>query len=236
MTSVARPRSSFRFRGRSFLAFVLAPEPPMATWFAELDAWSKRSPSFFAGRPIVLDLSGLELGKRELSALLADLAKRDIRIMGLEGVESSMVDLRMPPLVSGGREAGDAELAGARAGGGRPGKPAQPRPSSLLIEDPVRSGQSIAFPAGDITVMGSVGSGAEIMAGGSVHIYGALRGRVIAGSAGNSRARIFCRKLEAELLAIDGFYRTADDMDEKLRGRPVQAWLEGETVMMASLD
>ena len=84
---------------------------------------------------------------------------------------------------------------------------------SLLIDQPVRSGQSIVFEKGDVTIVGSVASGAEVIAGGSIHVYGTLRGRAIAGLAGNTRARIFCRRLEAELLAIDGVYQTADDMD-----------------------
>jgi septum site-determining protein MinC len=74
-----------------------------------------------------------------------------------------------------------------------------------------------------------------VVAGGSIHIYGALRGRAIAGSTGNSAARIFCNKLEAELIAIDGLYRTAEDMDPQYRSRPIQAWLEGETMAMAAL-
>jgi len=92
------------------------------------------------------------------------------------------------------------------------------------------------FDKGDVTVVGSVGWGAEIMAGGSIHIYGTLRGRAIAGLTGNSRARIFCNKLEAELVAIDGMYRTAEDMEPKLRGRSIQAWLQNDTLMMAALD
>ena len=80
-----------------------------------------------------------------------------------------------------------------------------------MIEQPVRSGQSVVFEKGDVTIVGSVASGAEVMAGGSIHVYGTLRGRAVAGSRGNRRARIFCRRLEAELLAIDGLYRTADD-------------------------
>jgi septum site-determining protein MinC len=74
------------------------------------------------------------------------------------------------------------------------------------------------------------------MAGGSIHVYGALRGRAIAGMLGNPQARIFCRRLEAELLAIDGLYRTAEDMDPTLRGRPVQAWLDRDSIVMAPLD
>ncbi len=56
------------------------------------------------------------------------------------------------------------------------------------------------------------------------------------GSSGNARARTFCRKIEAELLAIDGLYKTADDIDASLRSRPVQAWLEGNAPMMAAFD
>src|SRR6476620_9020344 len=74
-----------------------------------------------------------------------------------------------------------------------------------FMEEPVRSGQSVIFPHGDVTVVGQVASGAEVVAGGSIHVYGALRGRALAGSMGNPRARIFCRKNEAELLAIDGY-------------------------------
>jgi septum site-determining protein MinC len=85
-------------------------------------------------------------------------------------------------------------------------------------------------------VVGSVASGAEVVAGGSIHVYGTLRGRAIAGSTGNPRARIFCRKSEAELLAIDGWYRTADDLSEGLYGRPIQAWLENDAIMVAALD
>ena len=75
-----------------------------------------------------------------------------------------------------------------------------------------------------------------MFAGGSVHVYGALRGRAVAGFTGNPGARVFCRRLEAELVAIDGVYRTADDMDAALRGRPVQAWLDGDSIVMAALD
>jgi septum site-determining protein MinC len=106
----------------------------------------------------------------------------------------------------------------------------------LLIETPIRSGQSIVFPNGDVTVLGSVSSGAEIVAGGSIHVYGALRGRAMAGSAGNTRARIFCNKNEAELISIDGYYRTAEQIDASLRSRPTQCWLEDRVLSIAALN
>ena len=118
-----------------------------------------------------------------------------------------------------------------------PKKPeAKPKPMSLLLESPVRSGQSVVFAEGDVTVLGSVGSGAEIVAGGSIHIYGTLRGRAMAGVNGNSAARIYCQKIEAELLAIDGYYQTAEDIDASLRNRPAQAWLEGDIMRITSLN
>ena len=141
----------------------------------------------------------------------------------------------MPPALKGGRSASDIEVQ-ANEPAGSPVKPevAAIRPAttqSIVIREPVRSGQSVIFPEGDVTVIGSVASGAEVIAGGSVHIYGALRGRAMAGSIGNASARIFCRKLEAELVAIDGVYKMAEDMAANLRGQAVQLWLEDDAIM-----
>ena len=106
----------------------------------------------------------------------------------------------------------------------------------MLIETPIRSGQSVIFPNGDVTVLGSVASGSEIVAGGSIHVYGTLRGRAMAGSIGNARARIFCMKNQAELLAIDGYYRTADEWDVNTQRQPVQCWLEDGALMVAPFE
>ena len=84
--------------------------------------------------------------------------------------------------------------------------------------------------------VGSVASGAEIVAGGSIHVYGALRGRAMAGFSGNAGARIFCQKIEAELLAIDGFYQTAEEIDVALLNHPAQAWLEGNVLKITRLN
>ena len=235
-------RQSLRFRGRSFLALVLAPEPPLEEWLAQLDEWVAKSPGFFLGRPVVLDVGSLTLDKDGLANLIGELAEREVRIMGLEGAKSSIVGLGMPPLVSGGKQSDTVDIPDIpprEAGPVREhpvlaSSPAAPV-KSLVVDEPVRSGQSIIFPQGDVTIIGSVGSGAEVVAGGSIHIYGALRGRAIAGSIGNPNARIFCGKLEAELLAIDGLYRTADSMDGEFRGRPVQAWLDGNAIRLTAL-
>ena len=230
-----KPQKAIRFRGRSFIAFVLAPEVPIQDWLAELDRWTKNSPGFFIGRPVVLDLANASLSASAIAHLISELAQREIRIVGIEGVQESEVGPSLPPLLKGGRTASIDESAEAAA---RPNMAAaaRPEPGSLLLETPVRSGQSVIFPGGDVTVLGSVASGAEVVAGGSIHVYGTLRGRALAGSMGNARARIFCRKNEAELLAIDGYYRTAEDMDASMRGRPVQSWLENRVLSIAPLD
>lgn len=107
---------------------------------------------------------------------------------------------------------------------------------TLMIKAPIRSGQAIVHPHGDVIVLGSVASGSEIIAAGSIHVYGTLRGRASAGALGNRGARIFCRKNEAELLAVDGWYVTAEEMEGVSRGKPVQAFLDGDALRVSTLS
>jgi septum site-determining protein MinC len=228
-------RPPLRLRARSFMAFVLAPEPPVANWLAELDDALRRSAGFFAGRPVVMDLTAVKLGRPDLTQLITDLNARDIRILGIEGADSSLLGLGLPPRLHCGRLEGDTEMP-SRQPSGDPPPERSAKQGSLLLEEPVRSGQSVVFLGGDVTVVGSVASGADVVAGGSIHVYGALRGRALAGANGNAAARIFCSRNEAELLAIDGAYRTADDMEANLRRQPIQARLEGGTLAITALD
>jgi septum site-determining protein MinC len=241
----ALPQQSIRFRGRSFLAFALSPEPPIADWLAELDKWTRSSAGFFAGKPVILDLAAVSLSESAIVHLIDQLSERGIRIMGLEGVDPATCGPKLPPVLMGGRAGGEEKVLDAAPAATASGAmaepvastPAQrPEPASMLIESPIRSGQSVVFPFGEVTVLGSVASGAEIVAGGSIHIYGTLRGRAMAGSMGDARARIFCSRNEAELLAIDGYYQTAENMDASLRGRPVQVWLDGPGLNVEALD
>jgi septum site-determining protein MinC len=94
----------------------------------------------------------------------------------------------------------------------------------------------IVHPDGDVTIIGSVASGAEIVAAGSIHVYGTLRGRVLAGAYGNQRARIFCRRLDAELMAIDGHYVVADEIEPRLRKTPIQVWLERDELKIITMN
>jgi septum site-determining protein MinC len=227
---------TMRFLGRSYMAFVLAPEGPIMEWLAQLDGWLARSPGFFAGRPVVVDLANVKLHKPGITHLLSCLLERNIRVIGLEGADSAQLGTDLPPLMSGRPVKSQEIIALSRAEQAPPAAAPPKQPASMLVDRPVRSGQSIIYPEGDVSVLGSVGSGAEIVAGGSIHIYGTLRGRAMAGHMGNSRARIFCQKIEAELLAINGYYRTAEEIDASYRGRPMQAWLNDNVMMITALN
>lgn len=214
------------------MAFVVAPEPPLDRWLEELDAQMARSPGFFDGRPVIIDLAALTAEMPGIATLLTDLEARGICVIDVENAgELPGTDPWRRPLV-GGRNTGEVSIAAENA---EPAAPAAPEETSLIVHEPIRSGQAVIFPKGDVTVLASVASGAEILAGGSIHIYGTLRGRAIAGALGTARARIFCSRLEAELISIDGFYKTADDMDPELRGRAVQIWLDGDALVVSAL-
>ncbi len=224
------PTRAIRFRGRSFLALVLNPEQPLAGWLAEIDAWLERSSGFFGGKPVVVDVTGLGFERDGLQDLITQLAGRAIRVMGIEGAPGHLASPDLPPFLNGGRPATFIDIPAS------PETPPASKPQGLVIDAPVRSGQSIVHPDGDVTVLGSIASGAEVIAGGSIHVYGALRGRALAGAYGNPRARIFCRKLECELLSIDGLYKIADEIAPELRKKPVQAWLDHETITIKLID
>lgn len=230
-----------RFRGRSLMALVLRPEPPIDDWLIGLDDLIGRSPGYFTSRPVVADLSAMPGESDALLGLMDKLQGRNIRVMAIEGTDPSALGQdagRLPPVVTDGRPASapalpEPALDAAALAAAIAAQPVRAVPS-LIVDRPVRSGQSVTFAEGDVTILGSVASGAEIMAGGSIHVYGALRGRAMAGFA-HKDGRIFCSRLHAELLAIDGIYKMADEMDASLRGRPVQAWTDGDTLVIAGL-
>jgi septum site-determining protein MinC len=116
--------------------------------------------------------------------------------------------------------------------------PALPAPASaigMLLTQPVRSGQQTYAQGRDLVVCASVGAGAEVIADGSVHVYGALRGRALAGAKGDESARIFCREFNAELVSIAGQYKVIEEVPPELRGKPVQVWLEDGKLRLAEL-
>src|SRR5260370_26442660 len=149
--SVAPTRQVVRLRGGSYVAFVFCPTVPIVGWLEEIDATLARSPGFFVGKPVVLDLSAVDLSQSAIAHLVGSLEQRNIRILGIEGVDAAQLATNMPPLLTGGRPCVLTQI--------EPQKPeAKPKPTSLLLESPGRSAPSIAFTDGDVPVRGSVGS------------------------------------------------------------------------------
>jgi septum site-determining protein MinC len=246
MNAHVGPAQTLKFRAQSLLAYVLEPAQPVAEWFVALDAWLARSPTFFIARPVILDMAALDINLKEYRELLSGLARRHIRVMGAENVSRGLVGPHLPPVVSGGRTIDAPTLHDNDAAAAEEAAPeATPRleaatpieaPNSLIVDGNVRSGQTIVHPHGDVTIIGRVASGAEVVAGGSVHVYGALQGRVIAGISGSQSARIFCTEARAELLCIGGAYVTAENTNSEMEGRSLEARLVGDELKLRILS
>jgi len=209
----------------------------------------KKAPSLFYGAPLAIDVSALEKPDLDLNALTALLREQGVVPVAIRG---------------GGKEmranAGKANLgvlewtetaAAPAANGSEPAattpkdtSPNSPKPapsasakktSTMLITQPVRSGQHIYARGGDLLILGQVSAGAEVIADGHIHVYGKLHGRALAGAQGDGTARIFVQSLEAELIAVAGVYRVSEELDEDLRGAAVQAYLHEDSLMLEPL-
>ncbi|WP_428380532.1 septum site-determining protein MinC [Nevskia ramosa] len=162
----------------------------------------------------------------DLDAVLA--ALREVGIQPLAVSEGPLADAARAiglPVVS--RDSGKSAAAPAPA----PVAVAAPPPVSAarrparVVDEPVRSGQQIYAEGCDLIVLNTVSPGAEVIADGCIHIYGKLAGRALAGVKGDESARVFCRKLDAELIAIAGIYAVAEQIKAGPVNEPAQAWL-----------
>ena len=128
--------------------------------------------------------------------------------------------------------------ASNKRGAGCAGRTGSAEPAALpalMQHQPVRSGQRVYARNRDLIVTTPVAAGAEVMADGCVHIYGPLRGRVMAGVHGDTDARVFCQAFHAELVSIAGVFRVFETIPPELAGMPVQAWLAGDDLRFAKI-
>ena len=109
-------------------------------------------------------------------------------------------------------------------------------PRNKIVTTPVRSGQQIYAAGGDLIVTAAVSAGAELLADGNIHVYGALRGRALAGVKGNQGARIFCHSLEAELVSIAGQYRISEDLQKTEWQKSCQIYLADGKMKIQALN
>jgi septum site-determining protein MinC len=225
---------------------------------AEMRDRVTRAPKLFDRAAVVVDFGGLSHTPDAATARALLDALREAGVLpvalayGSSDNEQLAVKLGLPLLAKFraqyepvGGAAAPATSQAARPKESAPAKPsaaksAPAQPASgepgLVQTAPVRSGQQVYAENRDLTIVTTVGAGAEVIADGSIHIYGALRGRALAGAQGNEKARIFCREFHAELVAIAGHYKVLEDIPQELHGKAVQIWLEQEQLTIAALD
>lgn len=223
----------------------------------EMRSRVQRAPNLFERAAVVIDFGGLAHtpdaatarslidGLRAAGVLPVALA------YGTSEIEQLSIQLGLPLLakfraqyerVDGAAPAAATPAPPPAPARREPEPPRAPAPAAtqsqpgLIQVAPVRSGQQIYADHRDLTVLTTVGAGAEVIADGSVHIYGALRGRALAGAQGNTQARIFCREFHAELVAVAGHYKVLEDIPRDLIGKPAQVWLEDDQLRIAALD
>jgi septum site-determining protein MinC len=177
-----------------------------------------RSPRFFENAPVVLDLRGVE-NLTEASEFETATDKLRALTLTLVGVQNAQ-----PAQLEAATAAGLASFApnASTQPRGGPAAAAPAAPKARLVTAPVRSGTQIYARGSDLIVTAAVSPGAELVADGNIHVYGVLRGRALAGAGGDSAARIFCTRLEAELVSIAGRYLVSEQLPAGVQASPVQ--------------
>jgi septum site-determining protein MinC len=229
--SGAHKGAAFELKGRmATLSVMRVLHADVDTLLTQLDARLAQAPGFFDGMPLVIaPAESVSLEPAALIALVDGLKAR-----GLTPVAAA----ECTP-----EQAAQAGLGVLRNLESSPSKPAAQRSgrdsataaNTRLITSPVRSGQQIYARGGDLVITAAVGAGAEVMADGHIHVYGSLRGRALAGVQGDTNARIFCRSLHAELVAIAGHYRLSEQIEAGLIDASVMIALQGDDLQLSAL-
>ncbi|RMI25714.1 septum site-determining protein MinC [Pseudoroseomonas wenyumeiae] len=251
----AQPRfEPFRLRGANFNLLVLRlldarPEvivPALGDQF-------RRAPGFLRFAPIVIGLDDIAAAPHEVdfARLVAELRNIEIMPIGTTGGTPEMRSLAqsagLPPLrAAGGREEDvPVQQPAPQPPPQAPAASAEPPPPpplpegmarpTMVVDTSVRAGQRVWAQNADLIVTGTVNAGAEVIADGNLHVYGALRGRAIAGGADNTDARVFALNFDPELVSIAGYYAVREGLTEAPIGKPVQVRLIGESMRFDKL-
>lgn len=211
---------------------VLDPDP--AAIAAHLEGMARQMPQALQGLPVIVESEAT----LALSGLLEVLRRFGLQPIGVSGeaLAEPARALGLAVLPPDSSKAGPRKPAPVEAPPPAPiSAPTAERRSTRIVQDPVRGGQQVYAAGADLVVLHQVGSGAEVLADGCVHVYGRLAGRAIAGARGDASARIFCRRFEPELVAIAGVYAVAEQLQGEAQGKPAQVWLEGGKLKVAPL-
>ena len=243
--------------GQVGIACVRVKRADAAALCEELDRRVRAAPQLFSRAAVVLDLSHLLNLPDDgtVDALLEAVRSAGMLPVGLTYGTSTTEALaqRMGlPLIAKFRAAYEPADGGSIAPPSPTNAAAAPTPAPAPVREPVlsqpqgsvgaqrhdgtvRSGQQVYARERDLVVVGTIANGAEVIADGSIHVYGSLKGRAMAGAQGDAKARIFIADFRAELVAIAGHYRVFEQIPKDLEGQSVQCWLEGEKLLIAPL-
>ena len=236
----------FEFRGATQTLTVLELR------YFDMEAFEQRlrdkirqAPNFFRDLPLVIGLDHYDgsLADLDFFQLIGCCRTHSIQVLGVRGGDddvrrlarnASLAWLPAGPVgqaipeagqdTDGGADQTATSVPDAGAGAGR------------VVTQPVRSGQQVYAPEGDLIIMAPVGAGAEVLACGHIHVYGPLRGRALAGVHGESSASIFCQSLEAELVSVSGHYKVSEDLQDTGWREPVRIRLDGDALAIDPLS
>lgn len=224
-------RQSFKLKGSLFTLSVLQLLSLDLDQFAtDLKAKVKMAPKFFNFTPMVIDLQGIGVDEHfDLARLKAILSEHEVIPVGIRGLPESMMEAAKAArlaIMLETNKGGESETKEKSVG-------TELTAGTKIIDAPVRSGQRIYAQNGDLIIVGSVSSSAELLADGNIHVYGVLRGRALAGVNGNTKARIFCQQLAAEIVSIAGHQQIFENI-EQLTQRPTQVYLNDKNELIVA--
>ncbi|SDM07645.1 septum site-determining protein MinC [Modicisalibacter muralis] len=240
--NVDRAGSAFTFKGGMLPMTVMeliSADPERIR--EQLAGKLSQSPAFFQHTPVVLSVEKLDEPHLALERICAVCRAHKLLPVAVRGgadpVKQSAWALGLgwfPPQEERTR-ALESVAPSAPAEAPQPTPEIQGAVGSRIHRGTVRSGQQVSAPDGDLVVLGAVNAGAEVLAGGNVHVYGALRGRALAGIRGDREASIFCHELHGELLSLAGNYKRLEDIDPQLLGKAVQVRLNDDQLTITPL-
>jgi len=246
-TTAKAAESAFEFKARTFtlptLKLLVTDMERVADSLAQK---VRQAPDFFRNTPVVIDLEALaqvaeaHVDFAMLVGLLRGYGMVPIGIRGgndffnkaAEHFELAVLSAARPRAVSPPPQREPKEPAAPEP---TPAVLAPQRSATKIVTRPVRSGQRVYAPGGDLIVIAPVSAGAELLADGNIHVYGPLRGRALAGVKGDVETRIFCQNLQAELISVAGHYRVSENFRSQDTGRPVQIHLSAGMLVIESL-
>ena len=210
----------------------------------QLNEKIKQAPDFFTNSSLLIDLQALPEQELNLALLVDAIRNAGMFPIGIRGgtkeQQQAANDLMLPGLSAHNSNTHKPHTTEKKVSRISPvvednaEKIAATRVETTIITQPIRSGQRV-YAKGDLIIIAQVSAGAEIMAEGNIHVYGTLRGRVLAGVKDNENARIFCSNLQAELVSIAGNYRVSEDIVESERNTPVQIYLNKHAIIIQKI-